>query len=193
MSTYDFSTQAGTSIQVSLPVDSANTRFDSYRAEFSATRNFTTIALTKSALTSDAHNVMLALTSSDIDTLKDCRFRVIGTKAGVDTELWTGGVDYLPAAVSTAVVKPPVIRRWMHYLDTAPGRFGWTVTVTWDTPFPDANYTVGALITDPTADTQQPQIDTWTENGDGTGGTLSLIPGAPDLVVGQHLEVWGYV
>lgn len=97
MSTYDFSTQGGASVQVSLPVSAASTAFDSYRAEFSATRNFFSVALTKNSLTAGTSYVLLALTSNEVETLQDCRFRVIGTRSSVDYPLFEGGVDYTPA------------------------------------------------------------------------------------------------
>lgn len=102
MSTYDFSTQQGTPIQVSLTLASANTAFDSYRAEFSPTSNFKTITLTKSNLVSGADYIALPLSSSEVDTLKDCQFRLFGTTAGIDYQIFSGGVNYKKAEFASA-------------------------------------------------------------------------------------------
>ena len=192
MSTYDFSTQGGTSIEVSLPVNAA--AYDSFRAEFASTRRFESILLTKSGLATSGNNIMLALSSTDIDAIKDAHFRVIGTKNAVDYELWSGGIDYTPAApvAVTTTPAPVLIRRYVHVLTAAPGRFAFDVPVAWGNAFLDSEYNVDVTLLDPTADTQACSVSNWVENGDGTGGTVSILPGYPDLAAGQHIEIWGY-
>lgn len=192
--TYDFTTHGGTSQQVSLPVNAA--AFDSYRAEFSATRHFETITLTKNSLAVSGNNIMLALSSSDIDTIKDAQFRVIGTKSSVDYLIWEGSIDYKPALPTTVTAGPPplppIIRRYVHVLTAAPGRFGFDVTFTWGNGFIDPEYNVDVTLLDPTADTQACWVENFVERGDGTGGTVTIMPGHPDLAAGQHIEIWGY-
>lgn len=193
MTTYDFSTQSGASTQVSLPVNVA--AFDSFRAEFSTTRRFTTITLTKSALSTSGNNVMLSLSATDVDTIKDAHFRVIGTKSSVDYTIWEGGIAYTaaaPAAVTAVPPVPPTIRRYVHVITTAPGRFAFDVAVLWGNGFVDSSYNVDVTLLDPTADTQACSVSNWVENGDGSGGTVSILPGHPDLAIGQHIEIWGY-
>lgn len=195
MSTYDFSTKGGTSTQVSIPVNAAAE--DSFRAEFSPTRNFNTISLTKSALTVSGDNVLLSLSSADIDTIKDCCFRIIGTRNSVDVELWSGNIAYTPATpVTTGSAAPPIIKRFVYRMTTT-ARFGFPITVTWDTPFPSSTYATNVTLLDPSASTQGVYVDTgsggWVERGDGTGGTMNVGVWAPDLAAGQHIEVWAYV
>jgi hypothetical protein len=192
MSTYDFSTQGGSSVGVSLPIGPAI--YDSYRVDFAATENFETIALTKTVTPVD-NNVVVSLTSNEVDTIKDAQFRLVATKNSVDNVLWVGGIDYIPARPSTATVTPPTIRRFVHTLAADPGRFGFDIPVTWSAPFPNSTYNVDAIVLDAIADTQQVQVAGWVENGDGTGGTISLnvIANPSDLAAGQHIEIWGYV
>lgn len=97
MSTYDFSTQKGSSEQVSLPAPSDA---GSLTVEFAATRHFETISLTKT-VTASGGNVFLSLSSAEVDALKDCRYRV---SAGGQVFI-EGSVAYVVPNDTTPVTK----------------------------------------------------------------------------------------
>jgi hypothetical protein len=134
MTTFDFSTQKGSSIGVSFPAPRGTTTLT---VEFAATRRFESISLTKTA-TENQGVGLLNLTAAEVDTLRDCSFRVLAnglvftegqidyvvprndepvTKAEFEARLAAGGGA---AAVTTQAINvPQIVTTYAATLDPA--------------------------------------------------------------------------
>lgn len=116
---YSFPTKKGTAATVKIPV-SADTTGATVSVEFAYNRDFRSIVATKS-VTGSGRNVTLALTAVEVDSLKDCNFRVKHVAGGKTSFIQDGTVDFIETKtqVLTSEVKAALGRVDPAMLTTA--------------------------------------------------------------------------
>lgn len=93
---YSFTTRKGTAVTATIPV-SVNTSGYTLSVELSPKSSF--VGATSKSVTGSGKNITLSLSASEVDTLKDTRFRVKALKDGITSYIQTGTIDYIAPVV----------------------------------------------------------------------------------------------